>query len=80
MTESRDLSRRFCHRFNSDGTVDSICRDCFVTIASEPRESDLGLEERLHACDPRLVEWYHRPVGNVNPDHREQRHDFGEGV
>jgi len=71
MTETR----KFSHRFNANGTVDSICRDCFVTIASEPRESELCLKERLHVCDPTLIEWYHRPVGKVNPAQRERRQD-----
>ena len=75
MTDSRDLSRNFSHRFNSDGTVDSICRECFITVASERRELDLGCKERLHSCDPGLVEHYHRPVPRVEPVQGIQRRE-----
>ncbi len=49
---------KFSHRLNSDGTVDSICHQCFATVAKEMRESDLCSKERLHACNPATVEWY----------------------
>ena len=49
---------QFAHRINVDGTIDSICCDCFVTIATEYSESDLERNERDHACHPALVEHY----------------------
>ena len=49
---------QFAHRINDDGTIDSICCDCFVTIATESSESDLDRNERDHACHPALVEHY----------------------
>ena len=49
---------QFAHRINDDGTVDSICRDCFVTVATESSESDLERDERDHSCDPALIEHY----------------------
>ena len=49
---------QFIHRFNEDGTVDSICRDCFVTIATEESASDLEREERKHKCDLSMTERY----------------------
>ncbi len=49
---------QFVHRLNLDGTVDSICRDCFVTVATSSFESTLEREERRHRCDPLLLERY----------------------
>jgi len=42
----------FVHRFNLNGTHDSICRGCFVTIASLGDETALARHERDHLCDP----------------------------
>jgi len=47
---------KFIHRINEDGSIDSICRDCFVTIASARSRSDLEPQERQHACEPMLLE------------------------
>jgi hypothetical protein len=47
----------FPHRCNPDKTYDSICRVCYLTVASSHAESDLTEPENLHACDPtRLFE------------------------
>ena len=43
---------KFAHRQNRDGTFDSICRGCFLTIATSQSEVDLGGFERGHFCDP----------------------------
>jgi len=40
----------FPHRRNSDGTIDSICRGCFVTIATEATDAELEGAERKHIC------------------------------
>jgi hypothetical protein len=42
----------FRHRQNSDGTFDAICIQCFRTIATQRRESDLAAPECLHVCSP----------------------------
>jgi len=42
---------KFIHLLNKDGTVDSICRHCFVTVATAHRKSDLESEERGHVCE-----------------------------
>lgn len=47
---------KFVHRSNRDGTVDSICRGCFMTVATSRRETDLEQAERKHCCDPWTVE------------------------
>jgi len=51
---------KFIHRINEDGSIDSICRDCFVTIATARSRSDLEPQERQHACEPMLLERYTR--------------------
>lgn len=45
----------FAHRANSDGTSDSICRHCFVTVCTSTWETDLADAERRHICDPVVV-------------------------
>ena len=47
---------KFVHRRNQDGTLDSICRECFITVATSRREVDLERSERTHACDPWTVD------------------------
>jgi hypothetical protein len=42
----------FVRRANSDGTTDSICRECFVTVCTSARETELERAERGHICDP----------------------------
>ncbi len=42
----------FAHRYNLDGSVDSICTLCFVTLAKESMESELEKTEEVHACIP----------------------------
>ena len=46
------LSREVAHRQNEDGTHDSICMDCFATIATVGSETDLYRYESIHVCDP----------------------------
>ena len=48
---------KFSHRHNSDGTVDSICRECFATVAKAQNESELspGALTHMRARDCRLV-------------------------
>jgi hypothetical protein len=48
---SRDESL-FVHRDNADGTIDSFCRKCFMTIASSQWEANLERAEQNHKCDP----------------------------
>jgi len=49
---------QFVHRLNEDGTIDSICRDCFATVTSSASETALEREERRHICEPWLLERY----------------------
>lgn len=45
----------FPHRHNANGTHDSICLRCFVTVATVRDESELAVHESAHACDPVVV-------------------------
>lgn len=45
-------SPRYPHRRNEDGSHDSICTVCFVTVASARDESELAGHEHLHVCNP----------------------------
>jgi len=40
----------FGHRHNDDGTWDSICKTCFLTVATAPSEDELPVLERNHDC------------------------------
>jgi hypothetical protein len=41
----------FAHRANLNGTHDSICRDCYTTVASTTVEAELTEHESAHVCD-----------------------------
>jgi hypothetical protein len=45
----------FPHRQNLDGTIDSICPDCFTTVATSSDETVLLGAERLHKCIRRIT-------------------------
>ena len=55
-----DTGMPFPHRVNSDGTIDSICDQCFATIATSSLESDLASLEATHICEPARVAYYHQ--------------------
>jgi hypothetical protein len=42
----------FPHRGNKDGTIDSICPRCYMTVGTALNESELGEIEHSHICDP----------------------------
>ena len=42
----------FPHRQNPDGTHDSICTQCFATVATVGNEDELSARESAHVCDP----------------------------
>ena len=43
-------SDEFVHRQNQDGTFDSICLSCYLTVSSAPNESALVDDEAKHSC------------------------------
>ena len=38
------------HRQNADGTFDSICLSCYLTVSSAPSERELAAGEAKHSC------------------------------
>lgn len=52
MELNQNRGAQFPHRWNKDGTIDSICRCCFATIGSSTREATLQRIECAHVCDP----------------------------
>jgi hypothetical protein len=53
MTQTHTV--QFIHRLNEDGTIDSICRDCFVTIATEESASVLEREAQMRPLAARAI-------------------------
>ena len=45
----------FHHRLNRNGTYDSICPGCYITVATTSQEGDLVLHEKTHECDPLMA-------------------------
>jgi hypothetical protein len=41
----------FTHRYNSDGTIQSICLSCFRTVGTETHEAALATSEAMHVCE-----------------------------
>ncbi len=48
MTQTFTL--QFLHRLNEDRAIDSICRECSVTVATALSNPELDREERKHNC------------------------------
>ena len=40
----------FPHRHNPDGTFDSICPWCFLTVSAKRNETELAGDESNHVC------------------------------
>src|ERR1700738_4501301 len=45
----------FPHRRNRDGSFDSICLKCLLTIANARSETDLAKPETYHVCNPSIL-------------------------
>jgi hypothetical protein len=43
---------QYAHRRNFDGTLDSICKLCYLTVARAYSEGDLSPLEIRHICQP----------------------------
>jgi hypothetical protein len=57
----------FAHRHNFDGTWDSICTKCFLTVASEWAEDGLLMHERHHNCDSLMKARHTRNTSSPEP-------------
>jgi hypothetical protein len=73
-------SFRFAHRENANGTVDSICPCCFVTVASASSEAVLLGAEQQHICDPLLVEHYRAVKKKVEAENLPSQSDAAFGT
>lgn len=51
------VNSQFLHRSHKDGTFESICTQCFYTIAKVDQEADLQALEDQHVCN----EWTRSP-------------------
>ena len=40
----------FAHKPNPDGSIDSICPNCFRAVGSSTVESELSVLEKAHTC------------------------------
>ena len=69
----RDISECFPHRENEDGTFDSICPVCFLTVAYHKVKFQLAEIECKHVCERRNGEiGWHRTGNSASiPDHRQ---------
>ncbi|HEV2324363.1 MAG TPA: hypothetical protein VGS10_10490 [Terracidiphilus sp.] len=56
MASAFPTRQKFVHRSNRNGTTDSVCRDCFATVATAIWEAELERKESAHLCDPWTVE------------------------
>ena len=71
---------RFVRRANRNGTTDSICCKCFITVATARRESELDGPERTHVCDPTLLRyWKEMADGERSEDGPEGYRSFCPG-
>lgn len=64
---SSPASPVFVHRENREGTIDSICRACYVTVGTSAWEADLERAEKDHVCDPSLVAHWNMVAGRNQP-------------
>lgn len=63
------LNPTFLRHVNTNGTIDSVCRTCFVTVASASKELELEEPERTHVCDPQVVKhWKEKAEGKQTAD------------
>ncbi len=52
MASGSPATSQYAHRPNHDGTLDSICKLCYLTVARAFREADLAHLELRHVCQP----------------------------
>jgi hypothetical protein len=57
----------FPHRLNEDGSYDSICTACFVTVGTDFDEAQLRRSEAAHLCNPLQLQWVSTPRERAVP-------------
>ena len=68
----------FRHRQNQDGTWDSICLRCFLTVVTVSREADLAKAEKSHHGCVELMRDAGYAQNGRNPARRPQARTRGE--
>lgn len=58
----------FPRRHNHDGTIDSICPHCFVTVGTSTWESDLDRMEAVHVCEATRLKHFEEQSGRLRKD------------
>lgn len=48
----------YARRQNANGTTDSICRHCFITVITASWEGELSRAEHDHTCDPMVLDYW----------------------
>jgi hypothetical protein len=61
-------SNGFPQRKNGDGSYDSICPHCFLTVAKGRTRRELDLQERAHACSPIDLAMIHAAKDELHAD------------
>ncbi len=61
MTQAMNVA--YAHRHNRDGSIDSICKTCFATVARVQDAGTLTEHERTHCCSS----WISAPSGSLMP-------------
>jgi hypothetical protein len=61
-------SNGFPLKLNSDGTYDSICPRCFLTVARQMAQAEIVREERKHVCTKASLKAAKRAKGEVRAD------------
>jgi len=56
----------FVRRANLNGSIDSICTKCYVTVATATLDADLDSAEPRHQCDSWRLEYYKKLVERVD--------------
>ena len=52
MSDTKDVDcSGFAYRYNKDGSIDSICLTCYLTVATANDEASLHQMEKLHRCE-----------------------------
>ena len=69
MPSNQFVHFEFPHRMNKDGTIDSVCPRCFVTVGRSTWEAELDRMEAAHTCDAaRLASFTHHRRMPVAPE------------
>lgn len=50
LDQQKFLNQKFVHRTNPNGSHDSICLRCYLTISTSSTEELLAAMEAIHSC------------------------------